>query len=391
MPEFFNRLLILPKNQHFFLFGARNTGKSTLIEKTFNHDHTVFIDLLNEEDLLHFTRENGALYQIVKALPENISHVVLDEIQKLPKLLDTVQRLMKDTDKKFIMTGSSARKLKKGGANLLAGRAFVFNLFPLSFLELKDEFNLDHALQWGTLPQIFQCKSDQERQHFLRAYAHTYLKEEIWEEHFIRQLDPFRRFLEVAAQSNGKIINYSNIARDVGVDDKTIQSYFSILEDTLIGFYLEAYQNSFRKRLGHKPKFYFFDSGVVRALADMTSVPLRPQTSAYGEAFEHYIILECKRLAAYFNLDYRFSFLQTSSEIEIDLVVERPGKPLLCVEIKSSNNVSEKDLSQFLRLTRDIEGCEAICLSQDRFPKQIENVTVLPWQRGVKQYFSRDE
>ena len=160
------------------------------------------------------------------------------------------------TNKKFIMTGSSARKLKKGGANLLAGRAFVFDLFPLSFLELKDKFDLEHALRWGTLPQIFQCNTDLERQQFLRAYAHTYLKEEIWEEHFIRQLDPFRRFLEVAAQCNGKIINFSNIARDVGVDKKTIQSYFSILEDTLIGFYLEPYQNSFRKRLSQKPKFY---------------------------------------------------------------------------------------------------------------------------------------
>lgn len=389
MSKLFKRLLALPKNQHFFLFGARNTGKSTLIENRFDHNHTLFIDLLDQETLLHFSHETAALYQIVTSLPDNITHVVVDEIQKLPKLLDTVQRLMKDTNKKFILTGSSARKLKKGGANLLAGRAFVFNLFPLTFLELQDSFNLDLALRFGTLPQIFQYDADQERQHFLRAYAHTYLKEEIWEEHFIRQLDPFRRFLEVAAQCNGKIINFSNIARDVGVDDKTIQSYFSILEDTLIGFYLEPHHNSFRKRLSHKPKFYFFDTGIVRALTDMTAVPLRPQTSAYGDAFEHYIILECKRLTDYFNLDYRFSFLQTGSEVEIDLVVERPAQPLLCVEIKSSNNVTEKDLTQFLRLTQDIEGCEAICLSQDRYPKQIKHVTVLPWQKGIKQYFTK--
>lgn len=388
--EFVNRLLTLPKNQHCLVFGARNTGKSTLLEKIFSSSQTMFIDLLDETEAMRFARNSNALYQIVKALPPNYTHVVLDEIQKVPKLLDTVQRLMKDTDKKFIMTGSSARKLKKGGANLLAGRAFVYNLYPLSFLELGDAFDLEHILRWGSLPQIFQCNSDHERQQFLRAYANTYLKEEIWEEHFIRQLDPFRHFLEVAAQSNAKIINFSNIARDVGVDDKTIQNYFSILEDTLIGFYLEAYQNSFRKRLSHKPKFYFFDTGIVRALTDMTSVPLRSGTSAYGEAFEHFIILECMRLNKYFNLDYRFSYLQTSAEVEIDLIVERPGKSLLCIEIKSRADVCNKDIGSFIQLTKDIPGCEAICLSQNKYPQQIEHVSVLPWQQGIQQYFTSE-
>ncbi len=382
------RLLTLPEDRHLFLFGARHTGKSTLIENSFSSKHTLFIDLLDDSELIRFTRDSQALPQIIQALPNTITHVVIDEVQKLPKLLNAIHKLTRDSDKKFIMTGSSARKLKRGGANLLAGRAFVFNLYPFSYLELGHAFDLDQALRWGTLPGIEQLNSDEEKQHFLRAYAHTYLKEEIWEEHYIRQLDPFRRFLEVAAQCNGKIINYSNIARDVGVDDKTIQNYFSILEDTLIGFYLDPYHDSFRKRLSQKPKFYYFDTGVVRALTEMTTVPLRLQTSAYGAAFEHYIILECMRLAKYFNLDYRFSYLQTASEVEIDLIVERPGRSLLCVEIKSSDNVNEVGLGSFLRLSKDIKGCEAICFSQDRYPKQIQHVTVLPWQQGVKQYFT---
>src|SRR5262249_49338830 len=154
-----------------------------------------------------------------------------------------------ETNKIFVMRGSSARKLKREGVNLLAGRAFVFHLFPLTFLELGDQFDLDFVLQWGSLPQVFGFDEKNERSQFLLAYANTYLKEEIWNEHFIRNLNPFRKFLEVAAQRNGKIVNYSNIARDVGVDDKTVVSFFSLLEDTLVGFFLEPFHNSFRKRL----------------------------------------------------------------------------------------------------------------------------------------------
>jgi predicted AAA+ superfamily ATPase len=182
------------------------------------------------------------------------------------------------------MTGSSARKLKRGGANLLAGRAFVYHLFPFSFVEVGEMFDLEKALNWGMLPQIFATRTNDDRVRFLQAYAYTYLKEEIAAEQIVRKLGPFRRFLEVAAQCNGKIINYAKIASDVGVDDKTVKEYFLTLEDTLIGFFLEPFQHSFRKRLSHKPKFYFFDLGVTKALARTLTVELRPSTSAYGEA-----------------------------------------------------------------------------------------------------------
>ena len=171
---------------------------------------------------------------------------------------------------------------------------------------------LDDALRWGTLPKIFAFGSDKDKEEYLRSYTSTYLKEEIWEEQVVRKLQPFRRFLEVAAQCNGKIINYANIARDVGVDEKTIKEYFSILEDTMIGFFLEPFHNSFRKRLVEKPKFYFFDPGVVRALSRSLSL-LTPKTPAYGEAFEHFILLEFIRLASYFQPDYRFSFIRTAA------------------------------------------------------------------------------
>ena len=384
----FPRLLTLPQKHSCFLFGARNTGKSTLLAHQYDERTCITLDLLDSDTEDRFASDPNELYRIVTALPDPITHVIIDEIQKVPKLLDIVQRLMNDTDKYFIMSGSSARKLKSGGANLLAGRAFIYHLFALTAIELGKDFNLNAALRWGTLPEIFMCDDNKTRQAFLHAYAHTYLKEEIWSEHIVRKLEPFRRFLEVAAQCNGKVINYANIARDVGVDDKTVKSYYSMLEDTLIGFLLEPYHNSVRKQIGKKPKFYFFDTGVVRALSRLTTVPLVPRSYAYGDAFEHFIILQCVALADYHCSEYRFSYLRTSNDNEIDLIVERPGLSLLCIEIKSATKITPTDLSAFSRLTKDMPNAKALCFCNEIYPKQMEHVTVLPWQQGIQQYFN---
>ncbi len=383
----FSRLRHFSHKHSFFLFGPRGAGKSTLLKKRFDKDKCLWLDLLDSGIEDQFFHNPSQLYAIVKALPNEIIYVIIDEIQKLPKLLDEVHRLIEETDKIFILTGSSARKLKHGGANLLAGRAFVYHLYSLSCFELNEKFDLEKVLQWGSLPKIFSLESDDEKNAFLRSYADTYLKEEIWNEHVIRKLQPFRRFLEVAAQCNGKIINYANIARDVGVDDKTIKEYFCILEDTMIGFFLEPFHNSFRKRLVEKPKFFFFDPGVVRSLARRLSVPLTPKTAAYGEAFEHFILLEFIRLGSYFQPDYRFSFIRTAGDVEVDLVIERPGKKLLCIEIKSSDTINDSDISSFIKITKDIEFCEAIVLSQDRFVKKFDHVTCYPWKQGIEEYF----
>ncbi len=383
----FSRLRHFSHKHSFFLFGPRGTGKSTLLKKRFDKNKCLWLDLLDSKIEDQFFRNPSDLYAMVKALPNETPYVVIDEIQKIPKLLDEVHRLIEETDKIFILTGSSARKLKHGGANLLAGRAFVYHLYSLSCFELKEQFDLEKALLWGTLPKIFSIDEDTEKNEFLRSYADTYLKEEIWNEQVIRKLPPFRRFLEVAAQSNGKIINYANIARDVGVDDKTIKEYFLILEDTMIGFFLEPFHHSFRKRLVEKPKFYFFDPGVVRSLSRRLSVPLTPKTSAYGEAFEHFILLEFIRLGGYFQPDYRFSFIRTAGDVEVDLVIERPGKQLLCVEIKSSDTITSSDISTFSKITKDIESCKAIILSQDRFVKKFDHVTCYPWKQGLAECF----
>lgn len=383
----FNRLLNLTKTHSFFLFGARNTGKSTLVHERFDENHTLIINLLNFEEEQRFSRAPDELYNVVTALSETITHVLIDEVQKIPKLLDIVHRLLFETNKIFILTGSSARKLKRGGANLLAGRAFVYHLFPLSFLELGETFELTQALSWGTLPEIFQFTNTQDKRKFLLAYTNTYLKEEIASEQLVRGLDPFRRFIEVAAQCNGKIINYLNIARDTGVSDKTVHSYYSILEDTLVGFYLDAYHGSFRKRLKTSPKFYFFDTGVVRALTGLIDADLRPKTNQYGWAFEHYIIIECYRLCHYYKETYKLYYLQTKDDVEIHLVIERPGLPLLLIEIKSTELIDESMLKSFIKLSADIPNSEALCLSNDCYVKKYHHVRALPWQQGLKEIF----
>lgn len=381
------RLQNLSQEYSLFLFGARGTGKSTLIHQDFKDEQCYWINLLEPEQEERFSSHPEELLNIVRALPDNITHVIIDEIQKIPKLLDIVHILIEEKKKIFVMTGSSARKLKYGGANLLAGRAFVYYLYPFSFVELKDTFNLNDALQWGLLPKIFSFNKDEDKSKFLQAYTYTYLKEEIWAEQFIKKLNPFRRFLEVAAQTNGKIINYANIARDVGVDDKTVKEYFSILEDSLIGFLLEPFQHSFRKRLSLKSKFYFFDVGVTRSLARILSLPLKASTSLYGETFEHFIILECMKLANYCQSEFRFSYLRTKDDVEIDLVIERPGQPILFIEIKSSKLIKIEDLSRFIKITKDFDNCEAVCLSQEPYPKMLEHVRVLPWKEGIKELF----
>lgn len=383
----FQRLLQLSKEQSSFLFGARGVGKTTLLTTLPWLKESLLINLLEAKTENHFARNPDALTEIVKAIPDNQKYVIIDEIQKLPKLLDVIHHLIETTNKIFILTGSSAKKLRHGGANLLAGRAILFNMYPLTYYETDTQFNLLQALQYGMLPKIFELTNELEKQLFLETYVNLYLKEEVWAEKYVRELAPFRHFLEVAAQCNGKKINVSNIAKDVGVSDYTVQDYFSILEDTLIGYYLHPFQHSFRKRLSKKPKFYFFDTGVVRALMGLIELPLVESTSAFGEAFEHFIINQCIQLASYRHRNYRFSYLATKDDAEIDLVVERPGQRTLFIEIKSSNLVERRHISTLNTLAKDFGDCEAICLCRDPYPKLIENVMIYPWELGIKQFF----
>lgn len=380
----FNRLINPLKSSSFFLFGARGTGKTTFLRSFFEGQKVHWIDLLIPAQEQVFFKNPSQLAQEIQSNP-TIQWVVLDEIQKVPKLLDMVHSLIESTPVKFALTGSSARKLKRGGANLLAGRAFLNTLHPLTSHEMGSAFDLNHTLKWGGLPRIYSLPNDIDKHEYLSTYAHTYLKEEIVSEQIVRKLDPFRRFLEIAAQTNGEILNYTNIARDVGADTKTVQSYYQILEDTLVGFHLPAYHQSVRKQQRHSPKFYFFDTGVKRALSNTLTLNLLPHTYAFGKAFEHFLIMECHRLNDYLRKDYRFYYLRTQNQLELDLIIERPGLPTALVEIKSTDQVDERDVKTLKLFLNDFKPAVGFCLSLDPRPKLIEGIHCLPWQDGLKE------
>lgn len=385
----FHRIINLPQTHSFFLFGARGTGKTTLLRHLCPPENTVFVDLLNLEEETGFIRDPERFGRLIDGLAPAIRVVVVDEIQRVPRLLDVIHRKLEErkrrgTPLQFIMTGSSARKLKRGAANLLAGRAFVYHLFPLTTTELQHVFDLQTALECGTLPEVWNLKEKETIVRYLEAYSRTYLKEEIWNEQIIRKLEPFSYFLEVAAQMNGRVLNFSKVGRDIGVDTKTVQSYFQILEDTLLGYFLPSFHRSVRKRQLTNPKFYFFDTGVKRALERSLTVPLLPQTYAFGEAFEHFVFLEMQRRNEYQKRDYRFSYLQTHDGAEVDFVIERPGRPIALVEIKSATRIEPSMAKHLQRFCGDLGDCEAYLLSFDSTPQKLGLVHALPWEQGLQ-------
>jgi len=315
-----NRLLKIPKKHSFFIFGPRQTGKSTLLGRKFVRPKVMYYDLLKSEEYLRLSAHPGLFREEVSARVPAVTHVVIDEVQRVPALLNEVHHLLENPHPPyFCLSGSSARKLKRSHANLLAGRAWTYHLYPLTHREIGEKFSLSKALNLGTLPSVYLTDSAQEAQRTLRAYVETYLKEEIEAEALTRNLGSFLRFLTLAADNSGNVINYSTIARECGVSYQTVKEYFKILEDTLIGFFLLPYARSARKRLIKHPKFYFFDTGVLRAMKKTVTLQLQPQTDEYGRIFEHFIILEIMRLAAYAESDYQFSFYGSSNKAEVDL------------------------------------------------------------------------
>ncbi len=377
------RTIKIPKSNSFFLFGARGTGKSTLLNNLFHPTEALKLDLLLPHHFDPLLRNPQSLLDQVRALPAKNRWVIIDEVQKLPVLLDIVHHCIENEHCNFALTGSSARKLKRGNANLLAGRAFIFHLFPFTHQELGNRFSLPTVLNFGTLPKTLEYNNDYDRELFLTSYAHTYLKEEIMAEQVVRSLSPFRRFLEVAAQMNGELINFAAIARDVGVDDKTVRSYFTILEDTLIGFLIDAHHQSIRKTQLQAPRFFFFDLGVKRALQGTLSALLVESSYDFGKAFEHFLVAEIVRLNSYLRKSYRLSHLRTQAGAEIDLLIERPGDKTVLIEIKSTTDVRADHLKHLRHFQTDIQNSQAMCLSRDPAVKQIDSVTCYPWEKGL--------
>ncbi|HPI39501.1 MAG TPA: AAA family ATPase [Pseudobdellovibrionaceae bacterium] len=383
------RIVNLSKEHSFFLFGPRGVGKSTLLESWLQKENTLFIDLLEPAEFKRYSFNPEMLAGDCTANKYDI--IVIDEIQKVPALLDVIQKLMRKTSLIFILTGSSARKLRRGAANLLGGRAFEFHLHPLTHIELEKSmtgFNLDLVLAWGSLPYI-QSMTDLNKVRSLHGYITTYLKEEVLIEQVVRKLEPFQRFLEVAAQMNGKILNYAKIARDSGVEEKSVARYFQILDDTLLGFHLPPYSTSIRKQQSQKSKFYFFDSGIVRALSNQVTLPLVPHTNVYGDLFEHFIINEFIRINDYLETHFKFTFFRSKDDVEIDLIIERPGQATVLVEIKAKNFHESEDSKNLQKIGLEFPSKELYVLSNCLNATVIEEVYFLHWREGMKKIFGK--
>ena len=359
-----SRELNLPKNQHFFLIGPRQTGKTTLIKETFPEKNRKIYNLLLTDVYGKYKAEPELFRQEVLAISNDISWIVIDEIQRIPEILNEVQYLIDaGVEKKFVITGSSARKIKRGRGNLLGGRAWSLNLFPLSLKELGSLNNLGEILTYGTLPHIVTAESNFEKQEFLRSYVEVYLKEEIELEALSRNIGGFIRFLAVAAQTNGEQLNFTNVGKDVGISSVTAKEYFKILEDTLLGFFLLPFEFSERKKHKTSPKFYVFDTGVLRATQKKLSLEITPGTFEFRNYFETWVINESIKISSYLRKDLSFSFLRTASDVEVDLVIQFPNGRILAVEIKSKKTPDERDFeSGFLAIKSLAPKAECICV-----------------------------
>jgi len=374
------RILCPTKNRSYFLFGPRQAGKSTFV-KSLLEPQDLYINLLPQKTFLDYVRDPNLFRQ------EVLSHIkkhekftcIIDEIQKVPSLLDEVHDLIESYDIKFILTGSSARKLKRGAANLLAGRASTYHLYPCTVEELQLNFDLERALRVGCLPYLWSHPiSEQDQQEFLESYADVYLREEIQSEGIVRNIAPFVRFLDVAANNDGEIVNYTNISRECGVSAKTVQEYYQILEDTFIAYRVDPWVKSIRKRLVSHPRYYFFDMGITNALCHNYSVL---NTEIRGRRFEQFIILQIIALNHYHRLGFEYFFWRTHTGVEIDLILTKAKKPIIALEIKSSTVITNSDtyaLREFL-----IEYPETktyILCPIERSRLMDPNIQIFPWQ-----------
>jgi predicted AAA+ superfamily ATPase len=342
------RILTVPKRS-FFLFGARGTGKSTWLKQNF--PDTLYLDLLKTSLFLELSQNPSRLEAMACTLPEG-AWIVIDEIQKIPELLNEVHRLIEGRKWNFALSGSSARKLKRKGVDLLAGRALTRNFFPLSFTEIKESFDLNFSLEWGMMPTV-QTSRD-EAADLLSAYVDTYIKEEIREEGIIRKLSPFLRFMGVAGILNGQIINSLNIAREAAVPRSNVDSYFSVLQDTLLGIFLPAYRPNLKIREQSHPKFYWFDPGVARAASGLLFQPV--DKLWLGTSLETFIFNELRIYNQLSSKNPAIYYYRTSSGTEIDFVIETRKRQLdskahvVCIEIKLSEkwkNEWEKPIRSF--------------------------------------------
>ena len=369
----FPRSLRLPPSgtETFFLWGPRQTGKTTLLRSTYPDAR--WVDLLKADEYRRYgTRPERLREELEENPPHPGQQVVIDEIQKVPALLDEVHWLIENRNLRFALCGSSARRVRRGGVNLLGGRALRYELGGLSAIEVGEDFDLDRMLNRGYLPRIYQASS---YGRLLDAYVAVYLKEEVMAEGLARSLSVFSEFLEAAALRDGELVNFRNIARKCGVSGPTIKGYFQVLEDTLLGTWLPAFRKRPKRRVIGSPKFYFADVGVVNHLARRGE--LLPGSTAYGKAFENWVFHELSLHLAYRETGQALSYWRLAGGTEVDFIV---GDMDMAVEAKSSANITSDHLKGLRSLVKDhpeVKRRVVVC-REPRARRTPDGIQILP-------------
>lgn len=361
------RILDLSKllsTKSYFLFGPRQTGKTFMIRRQF--PKAKYYNLHETDTFLKF---NQAPHRLRQELTSKDKLVIMDEIQKLPLLLDEIQVMIDEQNVRFLLTGSSARALKRKGLNLLGGRARIKRLHPLCVRELGHEFDLVQALDRGLLPSLYFSDSPYED---LQAYVGTYLKEEVAAEAVVRNLPAFSRFLTVAALCNGQMLNYSKIASDAQVPKSTVQEYFHILRDTLLGDDLPAWKRTEKRKPLATAKFYFFDIGIVRHLQRRH---LQEGSPEFGEAFEACLHHELRAYCDYEGVP-ELAYWRSTSDFEVDFILN----DRTAIEVKAKTNVADRDLRGLRALREERLLKQYVVVSQEATPRRVDGIEILPWR-----------
>lgn len=370
----YSRIIKYPDNKSFFLFGPRSTGKTTWVKQTF--PDAVYLDLL-ESRLF-----NGLLadpQRLENFIPNNFKDwIIVDEVQRIPELLNEVHRLIEKNKHKFILTGSSARKLKRKGPNLLAGRALNYSMHPLTVSELGKDFNLNHSLIFGHIPSVY---TESDPQNYLESYIKTYLREEIQQEGLTRNLGVFSRFLEAASFSQGSVLNISEVARECAVERKVVENYFTILEDLLLAYRIPVFTKRAKRRLISHPKFYFFDVGVYRTLRPMG--PLDAPEEVSGISYESLFFQELLAVNDYSGFGYKIYYWRTSNNVEVDFILY--GKRGLKVfEVKRRGKITKSELRGLRAFLRDYPAAEAYLIYGGNRQMSEKNINILPFEYALK-------
>jgi uncharacterized protein len=361
----------LLRRKSFFLFGPRATGKSTLVKRQLSTSAAI-VDLLDSRFFLRLSAAPHDLEAIIDASDSRL--IVIDEIQRIPELLNEVHRLIEGRKMTFLLTGSSARKLRRGQANLLAGRVWEARLFPLTWKEIG-EFDLERYLRYGGLPSVYLSKFPEEE---LDAYVNTYLKEEIMAEGLIRNLPPFVRFLRSMALANGEVINFTKLANDCQVAPSTVREHVGVLEDTLVGFLLTAWTKSKKRKAIKSGKFYFFDPGVTHTLAG-TEV-LDRNSNLYGRSFEHFMGMEIRAYLSYRRIKRPLTYWRSTHGHEVDFLIGDKA----AVEVKAASRVVPADFRGLKALSEEGVFENLFLVSQDSVSTRHGNILAIHWEEFLR-------